>query len=407
MIDEKKIMFTHKGTKVEDLENEAQKVLSKSTYDYIAGGAGREWGVVNNHQAFDGYQIVPRVLQNVSFINTSLELLGRQVVSPIIIGPCAFHKLVCPRGELATAQACLETGTIMTLSTMSSYSIEEVAETSNSNKWFQLYVFKDRAVTKDLIQRAEKAGYSALVVTVDVPAMGIRLRDIKNNFSLPYTVEAANFKSTELSSISIKTDGSTIKNHTDKQFDAGLTWETLDWLRSITKLPLILKGILNSDDAVEALKHGVEGIVVSNHGGRQLDSVVAPIDALPIIANAINNRIPIFVDGGFSSGEDIFKAIALGATAVMIARPVMWALALGGDQEVTSLLRGLQEELVLTMRLTGCSSLQRIRELGMKLLTGQSMIHLKQLGLPILENKSRQLDTFTSNNSIRKPVWLS
>jgi isopentenyl diphosphate isomerase/L-lactate dehydrogenase-like FMN-dependent dehydrogenase len=358
----------HNTTQLEELEQEAKNLLEQPIYDYIAGGSGSEWGVSNNLHAFEGYEIVPRVLQNVATIDTSLEIFGKRITTPVIIGPCAFHKLVCKEGELATAKAAEKIGTIITLSTMSTYSIEEVSESSNAFKWFQLYIFKDRDITKDLIKRAEKSGYSALVVTVDVPAMGIRERDIRNKFSLPQNIQAANFRAKELSSLSTKTDGSKIKDHTDKQFDPGLTWDTIDWLKSITHLPIILKGILNSEDALEALKHNISGIIVSNHGGRQLNGVIASIDALPDIAHVIQNNIPLFVDGGIRSGEDIFKAIALGAQAVLIARPIMWSLAIGGQDKVVSTLNKLQDELTMTLRLTGCPNLEIVHERSHSLL---------------------------------------
>lgn len=326
-------MHSYKHLTVDEIEDfiKINNVLDTPIYDYIAGGAGNEWGVTNNKKALKKYHIVPRVLQDVSNISTMFEIFGVQTDFPVIIGPCAFHKLVCREGELATARAAADANIIMTLSTMSTYSIEDVANASNFPKWFQLYIHRNPVVTLELIRRAEKL-YSALVVTIDVPAMGMRTRDMSNHFCLPKDIEAVNFKN--LNILSNKIDGSKIKAHTDQEFEDGLTWATIDWIQSKTKLPLILKGILHPDDAKEALKHNIAGIIVSNHGGRQVNNVVAAIDALVNIAEVVNGKIPLIVDGGFRSGEDIFKALALGAQAVMIARPVLWGLALNGKKGV-------------------------------------------------------------------------
>lgn len=366
-------MLTHKLTPIEELEAQAKEKLPKSVYDFIAGGAGSEWGLKNNREAFFKYSIVPRVLRDVASVNTSLDIFGKAVSSPVLIAPCAFHKLACKDGEIATAKAAKKIGTIFTLSTMSSCTIEEVAKASDSLKWFQLYCFKNRSITASLIKRAELSGYNALVVTVDVPAMGMRLRDIQNQFKLPADIDAANFRGDKLSSLSEPTDGSKIKEHTDQQFDAGLTWESIDWITSITKLPIILKGILSPEDALEATKHKVSAIIVSNHGGRQIDSVTSSLDVLPDIVDIIRKRIPIFVDGGIRSGEDVFKFLAMGATAVMLGRPILWSLATGGEDKLVNTFEKLRQELTLTMRLTGCPSLKSIHEKGLSLLSSQDL----------------------------------
>lgn len=362
-----------------ELFAKAKEILEPKIFDFISGGAGDEWGVVNNINAFHRYQIIPRVLQKTGSIDTSSIILEKTFEFPVIIAPCSFHKLVCKTGELATVKAAEKTGTLFTLSTMSSYSIEDVSSASNSDKWFQLYLFKNREITFDLVKRAEDAGYCALVVTVDVPAMGTRIRDIKNKFSLPSDIEAVNLKKFNISSMSDKIDGSKVKEHTDQQFDVDIGWDSIKWLQSITNLPIILKGMLHPEDAAEALNHKIDAIIVSNHGGRQIDSVISPIDALPQIARVINNRIPIIVDGGIRTGEDIFKAIALGANAVMIGRPVLWALSVGGESELMELLFRLHREFILTMRLAGCNNLQIVRERGLSLLSGESIMSFKLL----------------------------
>jgi len=374
-------MHSSKTLTNDELIEKSKKTLEPAIFDFISGGSGSECGVANNLSAFQRYQIIPRVLQKSGTIDTSAVLLGKNLPSPIIIAPCAFHKLVCEDGELATARAAAKTNTIFTLSTMSTCTIEDVASASSADKWFQLYVFKNRDITTELVRRAENAGYKALVITVDVPAMGMRVRDIRNKFSLPSGLEAVNFKKFGLSTISDKTDGSKVKEHTDQQFDSDLGWDSIDWLRSITKLPIILKGILNSEDAAEAVKHSIAAIVVSNHGGRQIDSIISPLDVLPEIVRAVDNKIPLIVDGGIRNGEDVFKAIALGASAVMIARPVMWALSVGGEAELESLFIRLQNELTLTMKLAGCNTLQVIKERGLSLLSGAQITALRFLEL--------------------------
>lgn len=372
---------TSKILTTDELMEKSKQSLEPAIFDFISGGSGTEWGLSNNLKAFQRHQIIPRVLQQSGTIDTHSTLFGKKLSSPLIIAPCAFHKIASEQGELATAKAAARTDTIFTLSTMSTCSIEDVASASTSDKWFQLYIFKNKQITKELVKRAEEAGYRALVVTVDVPAMGMRIKDIRNQFSLPLGIEAVNFKKYGLASLSDKTDGSKVKEHTDQQFDSDLGWDSIDWLRSITRLPIILKGILNPADASEAIKHKIDGIIVSNHGGRQIDSIISPLDALPEIVKTTKNKIPIIVDGGIRNGEDIFKAIALGANAVMIARPVMWALSVGGEDEVVALLSRLQNEFTLTMRLAGCNTLQIIRDRGLSLLSGANITALRFLDL--------------------------
>lgn len=360
-------------TPIEELELKAKEILDPAIYDFIAGGAGSEYGLRNNRSKFQLYSIIPRVLQDVRTISTELKLLNKKLETPILFAPCAFHKLACTQGEIATAKAAQKIGTIMTLSTMSSCSIEEVADISKGTKWFQLYIFKNRAITESLVKRAELNGYEAIIVTVDVPMMGMRLRDIRNRFKLPPNIDSANFRNFHLPSLSDESKSSKIKEHTDQQFDAGLTWDTIDWLASFTKLPIMLKGILNVDDALESLNHKIAGLIVSNHGARQIDDVISPLEVLPDIADVIFKKIPIIVDGGIRSGEDIFKALALGADAVMIGRPILWSLAIGGEKQLISTYQNLQQELISTMRLSGCSSLEKIHEFGLSLLSSQSL----------------------------------
>ncbi len=367
------MLTQHQFTPIEELEIKAKAILEPSIYDFIAGGAGGEHGLKNNRNNFQSYRIIPRALQDVSEVKTELKLFSKKLETPILFAPCAFHKLACSEGEIATARAAGKIGTIMTLSTMSSCSIEEVSNVNLKSKWFQLYIYKNKTITESLIKRAEINGYEAIIVTVDVPMMGMRLRDIRNRFKLPPNIDSANFRDSSFSSLSNDSKGSRIKEHTDQQFDSSVTWDTIDWLTSITKLPIILKGILNVNDALESLNHKIAAIIVSNHGARQIDSVISSLEVLPDIADVISKRIPIIADGGIRSGEDIFKALALGADAVMIGRPIFWSLAVGGEKQLLSTYHDLHQELISTMRLTGCASLQKIHEYGLSLLASHSL----------------------------------
>jgi isopentenyl diphosphate isomerase/L-lactate dehydrogenase-like FMN-dependent dehydrogenase len=381
---------------VKDYENYAKEKLEKKVYDFIAGGAGREWAVRNNEESMHAYQIVPRICEQVNVVDTSCQVFGASLSMPIMLGPCAFQKLAFEEGELATAKAAAELKTVMALSTMSSYTIEEVAEVSGFPKWFQLYVYKDRKLTKKLIKRAETAGYVALVVTIDVSVMGVRYRDIKNKFCLPKGVDAANLREINLS-LSEKTDTSKIKEQTDLQFDC-VTWDTIDWIASITKLPIILKGVLNPYQIDDILKRKIAGIIVSNHGGRQLESAIAPIDALPYIAHVVQSKLPIFIDGGFRSGEDVFKALALGAEAVLIARPIYCGLAVGGEKTLTACMRIMHDELVNKMKRTGCPTLAAIKKYGQQLLAKNSV--------PMQWTMPTPQKTEVKEDASSSPKWL-
>ncbi len=373
------MLTVRKSISNKELVDTAKEKLDPKIFDFIAGGAGAEWGLENNEKVFQQYQIVPRVLQGIRDADIACEFLSEQLSIPLLVSPVAFQKLAATEGEIATAKACEKAKTIFTLSTMSSYSIEDVATASRFSKWFQLYVFKNKSMTEDLIKRAEKAGYKALVITVDVPLMGMRQRDIKNQFSLPNTVQPVNLSPYKAASFAGQSDGSKIKDETDQQFDGEMSWETIAWIKSMTKLPIILKGILSAEDATIAVSNGVSAIIVSNHGGRQIDGVVSSLDALPLIANAVGDRIPLLLDGGIRTGEDVFKALALGASAVMFARPVMYALSIGGEAELLSLFNRISTELKTVMKLAGCKDLAMIRERGLSLLVGESVNYLREI----------------------------
>jgi 4-hydroxymandelate oxidase len=336
----------------------AQENLSSSFWDYYRSGAGDEVTLKLNREAFQGYQVLPKMLVDVSQRDLSTTLFGQSLSMPILIAPTAFQGLAHPEGEIATAQAAQTAKTIMVLSTMSNQSLEAVAQAqSQPYRWFQLYIHKDRALTKELVQRAEAAGYQALCVTVDAPLIGKREADIRNQFQLPAHLTLGNLSQTQLPNIP---QGSSLFAYFQQQIDPGVTWKDLEWLKSLTHLPILLKGILRADDAQRACQLRVNGIIVSNHGGRQLDGAIASIDALGTIVNATGGELDILVDGGIRRGIDVFKALALGAKAVLIGRPILWGLAMNGEAGVQLVLELLRQELDLAMALSGCSSLQEI-----------------------------------------------
>ena len=317
-----------------DLEPKAADTLEEMVLGYYQSGAADEITLRENHAAYDRLQIHYRVLAGVEQRDLSTQVLGQSVSMPILIAPTAFQRMAHPDGEAATARACHTHQTIMTLSTLSPTDMEEVVDAAGGNLWFQLYVYRDREATRALVQRAEAAGCSAIVLTVDAPLIGRRERDIRNQFHLPDGITVRNMLAAGLGHIDERDNESGLSGYVADQLDAGLTWDDVGWLQSITHLPVLIKGIVRPDDAIRAVQQGVAGIVVSNHGGRQLDTAPATIEVLPAIAQAVGGQCEILVDGGIRRGTDVLKAIALGANAVMIGRPTLWGLALNGQQGV-------------------------------------------------------------------------
>jgi 4-hydroxymandelate oxidase len=316
---------------VDDYERTARAKLPRKVYDYYAGGAGSEWTLRENRAAFDRWVIRPRVLVGVEERDTSTELLGTRVSFPVLVAPWAFQGLADRDGEVATARAAARAGTIMVLSSTSSHRVDDVATATNAPKWFQLYVYADRGFTRELLGRAHEAGFRAVVFTVDVPLLGKRERDWRNELKLP--VEG---RGQEL------------------DFDPAISWDDLGWIREVAPVPLLIKGILTAEDARLAVEHGVDAIVVSNHGGRQLDGSPATLDALVEVVQAVEGRCPVLMDGGVRRGTDVLKALALGAEAVMVGRPVAWGLAAAGEDGVAEVLEILRHEFDLAMALSGC-----------------------------------------------------
>ena len=342
-----------------DYEELARQRLPKAVYDFIAGGAEDEVSLARNRSAWNSVQLLPRVLVDVSNVDTSTEVLGQATSMPVLLAPVAFHQLANPEGERATARAAAAGDTIMVLSTMSSTRLEDVAAAARGPRWFQLYVYPDREITKALVQRAEAAGFSALCLTVDVPYLGRRERDLYNGLQLPAGIVPANFQG--LVEIDEGTgQDSTLTAQAASLISPSVTWDDVDWLRSITSLPVMIKGVLSADDAKIALEHAVAGLVVSNHGARQLDGVPAPIEVLPEIVDAVAGRVPVLVDGGVRRGTDVVKALALGASAVLIGRPYIWGLAAESEAGVVHVLEMLRDEFQLAMALCGCRKVAEI-----------------------------------------------
>ncbi len=347
---------------LQDVKRLAEAKLPKEIFDYIEAGADDEVSRRANESMFRRIRLLPRILVNVSEISTATNILGFASTSPLIIAPTAFHGMVHPQGELATAKAAEATGTLMIVSTMANNILEDVKK-QVTHAWFQLYAYKDRAITENLVRRAEQAGYAALVLTVDCPLMGNRERDKRNGFKLPRHCIAANFLE-QLQDLAYETAESTLVVHTSNYFDNTFTWHDIQWLQSITKLPLLLKGVLHPQDAQLAVQFGVAGIIVSNHGGRQVDTTPATIEILPKIVEVINGQIPVFFDGGIRRGTDIIKALALGAQAVLVGRPVLWGLAVDGEQGVETILTLLSKELALNMALCGHTCIEDVMANG-------------------------------------------
>jgi 4-hydroxymandelate oxidase len=340
-----------------EFEELARSRLTPTAYDYIAGGADAETTVRENCEAFQHLRLLPRVLVDVSRIVTEVEVLGEKISFPVLIAPTAFHQLAHPEGEAATARAAAAAGTIMVVSTIANLSVTEVAAASDARLWFQLYIHRDRGLTRELIQRAEGAGCRALCLTVDSPAFGRRDRDMRNAFRLPEGLVMGNLRGATLDEAEHGISGLLAYS---RQLDPSLDWNAVEWLRSTTPLPVVLKGILDPRDAREAVRRGAAAIIVSNHGGRQLDGAPATLDALPGVVEAVGGSVPVLMDGGVRRGTDVLKALALGAWAVLVGRPILWGLAAGGQSGVERVLALLRAELEHAMRLSGRPDVSRI-----------------------------------------------
>ncbi|MDG5496097.1 alpha-hydroxy acid oxidase [Niveispirillum sp. BGYR6] len=341
---------------VSDYEPLAQARMSAATWAYFAGGAGDEWTLRENVAAFARHRLCPRALRDLRGGSTRTRLLGLDLAAPILLAPIAFHRLLHPEGELATVLAAGAMETAMVVSTQASVRLEDIAARAQAPLWFQLYIQPDRAFTADLVRRAEQAGYRALVVTVDAPVNGVRNREQRAGFALPPGIGPVNLQGMRLPPAG--PPGALLFG--SPLLEMAPRWDDLAWLRGLTRLPIILKGITHPDDARQAVAAGMDGLIVSNHGGRTLDGVPASIDLLPPIAAAVGGQIPILMDGGIRRGTDVLRALALGAQAVLIGRPYIFALAAAGAPGVAHVIRILRAELELAMALTGCRDVNAI-----------------------------------------------
>jgi len=322
---------------VDDYEPVAKEKLPPDVYDYYAGGAGDEWTLAENRRAFQRWVIRPRMLTGAYPPDPSTELLGTRISFPVLVAPWAYQRMAHPDGELATARAAARARTIMTVSSNAADALEDVAAGTDFAKWWQLYVYTDRAVSEEVLLRVHAAGYAAVCFTVDFPVAGLRHRDERNACVMP---------------IGLPQD--------ELVFDPHLTWDDVAWIRERAPVPVLVKGVLTREDARIAVDLGVDAIVVSNHGGRQLDGVAAGLTVLPEVVDAVGGRVPVVVDGGVRRGTDVFKAIALGATAVMVGRPACWGLAVAGEEGVVDVLRILRTEFENAMTLAGVGTVGAI-----------------------------------------------
>ncbi|MGA5820138.1 alpha-hydroxy acid oxidase [Kitasatospora sp. NPDC094028] len=336
------------------IESAARARVAQDIWDFVEGGSGAERTLAANRKIFDRYALRPRTMVDVSTCELGLTLLGSRLETPIGIAPMAYHRLVDEEGETATAQGAGRAGALFVAGMFASRTLEEIAKAATGPLWLHLYWLRDRAALAALVERAEAAGFGALVLTVDAPRIGRRLRDQRNGFAVPPHVRAVNLDA-GLMAASHRSEGgsSSIAEHARQQFDPTLTWADLGWLRARTRLPIVLKGILTAEDARLAVEHGVDAVVVSNHGGRQLDGAIPALAALPEVAEAVPAELPVLFDGGVRTGTEAAIALALGARAVLVGRPVFWGLAAGGADGVHQVLDLLRDELDHTMALLG------------------------------------------------------
>ena len=344
---------------VADYARAARCRLPKDVCDYYEGGALDEITLRENAAAWQRLKLWYRVLARVGPRELTTTVLGQPVSMPILVAPTAFHKLACQEGEIAMAKAAKAAGTLFILSSLSNTAMESVFAHAASPRWFQLYIYKDREITLELVQRAEAAGAEAIVLTVDAPGLGTRERDTRNRFRLPDGLTVENLAPLGKGNFP-KVKGSGLAAYVRANFKQDLGFDDLDWLSRSTRLPVVVKGVIRGDDARRAVDHGAKAVVVSNHGGRQLDTAPATCEALPQLVDALAGGCEIYVDGGIRRGSDVLKAIALGARAVLVGRAILWGLCVAGEQGAVQVLEILRRELDEAMLLSGCTKLSDI-----------------------------------------------
>lgn len=344
---------------IADYARAARGELSKDVFDYYEGGARDEITLRENTAGWERLKLYYRVLAGVGPRDLRTTVLGQPVSMPVLIAPTAFHKLACDAGEIASAKAAKAAGTAFILSSLSNTGMEAVFAQAGSPRWFQLYIYKEREITLELVKRAEAAGAEAIVLTVDAPGLGTRERDARNSFRLSPGLSVENLTPAGKGNLP-EVKGSGLAAYVSENFKKDLEFDDLDWLCHATRLPVVVKGVVRGDDACRAAEHGAKAVVVSNHGGRQLDTAPATCDALPYVVDAAGELCEIYVDGGIRRGSDVLKAIALGARAVLVGRAVLWGLCVAGEQGATHVLEILRRELDEAMLLCGCTNLADI-----------------------------------------------
>jgi 4-hydroxymandelate oxidase len=363
---------------VADYAAAARVKLGEGVLGYFEGGALDEITLRENTAGWERLKLYYRVLAGVGERELGTTVLGQRVSMPIVVAPTAFHRLACEEGEIATATAAKKAGTLFILSSLSNTAMEEVFAAARGSRatgppsqgygvtargggpcWFQLYIYKDRGITRELVQRAEAAGAEAIVLTVDAPGLGTRERDARNRFRLPDGLTVANLAPLGKGTMP-DVQGSGLAAYVRENFKSDLGFDDLDWLCSSTQLPVVVKGVCRGDDALRAAEHGAKAVVVSNHGGRQLDTAPATCEVLPHVVEAAGDRCEVYVDGGIRRGSDVLKAIALGARAVLVGRPILWGLTVNGEEGATAVLEILRRELDEAMLLCGCTTLSDI-----------------------------------------------
>ena len=345
---------------LDEFERAASAAMPRMVFDYCAGGAGDEVTLRGTRAAWDHLAIRFRVLRGIDERSTETNILGHDLAWPCLVAPMAFQRLAHPDGELAVMRAAGDAGAGMVLSTLATTSLEDVRAAGDAPLWFQLYVYRDREASKALVQRAEAAGCSALVLTVDSPILGRRERDVRSGFHVPPQFSIPNLTGAARDGLASSTGASSPQEFVANHWDSSISWDDLAWLQSITELPILVKGIVRGDDAKLALESGAAGVIVSNHGGRQLDTSVQTPRALAEVATAMDGEGTLLVDGGIRRGVDVLKALALGADGVLLGRPVLWGLALDGQTGARRVLELLRDEFDLAMALAGCAGVDEI-----------------------------------------------
>src|SRR5467141_3068167 len=346
---------------IADYARAARAKLPQQVCDYYEGGALDEITLRENTAGWERLKLHYHVLAGVGDRDLTTTVLGEKISMPIAVAPTAFHKLACTEGEIAAAKAAKAAGTLFILSSLSNTAMEPVLAEAASPRWFQLYIYRDRGITLELVKRAEAAGAEAIVLTVDAPGLGTRERDTRNNFRLPNGLAVENLAPLGKGNFP-EVQGSGLAAYVEANFKEDLGFDDLDWLCRSTRLPVVVKGVCRGDDARRAADHGAKAVVVSNHGGRQLDTAPATCEALPHVVDAAGDLCEIYVDGGIRRGSDVLKAVALGACAVLVGRAILWGLCVAGEQGVVQVLEILKRELDEAMLLCGSTKLSEIDE---------------------------------------------